>query len=145
MTELLWRVSGPTGQAPPDPYSSALSPQDWEGPLGPGVWRSTAVSLHHNPPGVIKKRNVCPTGQISFRFHDPDLHLTPLFLSFRSKTRFLSLPWLALPPSQSVSKYVVTSLNLFPSFIFTFFVWVFLFKILGCWWFLLCSRRGALS
>lgn len=47
--------------------------------------------------------------------------LNPFSMSFPSKWPFLSLPWLTGSCSpQSVSKYVVTSLNLFPSFILTF-------------------------
>lgn len=74
MTELVCQVNRSTRQAPQNPHGFAPSPQAWEGPVGPGVWRSTAAS-HHNPPEVKEKRCVCPTRQISFRLPWPSLNL----------------------------------------------------------------------
>lgn len=74
MTEMVWRVNGSTSQTPQNPHGSALSPQAREGPLGPGVWWSTA-ELYHNPLEVKEKQNKCPSGQITFLLCNPDPHL----------------------------------------------------------------------
>lgn len=140
MTELLWRVSGPTGQAPQNPHSSASSPQA----LSAGAWGLTQCCSPSQPQSSRgwKKGECVPNWPDLLPTPWPWPSLNPFSLSSLSKSLFLSLPWLALPPSQSVSKYAVTSLNLFPSFIFTFFL-SFSFKILGRWWAVEVYRRGA--
>lgn len=90
MTELLWHASRPTGQTRQNPYCFTLSPQAWEGPVGPEVWRSGPVSLSTITLQSLEKEKVCPT---SFRFYDPDLHLTPFFVL--SIQLLLSFPRLA--------------------------------------------------
>lgn len=98
--------------------------------ISPGLGGSTrawGLTQRHSPSppqsseGLREEGNACPTGQISFRFHDPTF-TQPLFHVLPPQSgRFSPSPgWLALPPPQSVAKYVVTSLNLFPSFILTF-------------------------
>lgn len=77
---------GQTGQTTQNPHEFAPSPRAWGRGGGVHWGRGSGAALqsrHHNPPEVEEKQNVCPTGQISFRFHDHDPHLTrfPFLLS----------------------------------------------------------------
>lgn len=84
-----------TGQTTQNPHDFAPSPPA----SGSGVlWdRGSGAALqprHHNPPEVEEKQNGCPTGQISFRFHDHNPRLTrfPFLLSiYNSPNRVLFL------------------------------------------------------
>lgn len=145
MTELLWRVSRPTGQAPQNPHSSASSPQA----LSAGAWGLTQCRSPSQPQSSRgwRKGECVPNWPDLLPTPWPWPSLNPLSLSFLSKFLFLSIcfspspGWLFLLLSlcPNMRLPLLTSSQALSSLFFLSFS----FKILGCWWAVEVCRSGA--
>lgn len=133
MTELLWRVSGPTGQAPQNPHSSASSPQA----LSAGAWGLTQCCSPSQPQSSRgwKKGECVPNWPDLLPTPWPWPSLNPFSLSSLSKSLFLSVcfspspGWLFLLLSlcPNMQLPLLTSSQALSSL----FSWVFLLKFLA--------------